>query len=85
MHRYDHPIRLIDRLPSLCGYTPLGEARWERQVQESAKYGTTFCCHATTGNSGREYGAFGTLVLPRDRSVTHIGNEVRSVHTDQED
>ena len=24
MHRYDHPIRPIDRLPSLCGYTPIG-------------------------------------------------------------
>ena len=23
MHRYDHLIRLIDRLPALCGYTPI--------------------------------------------------------------
>ena len=55
----------------------LGEPSWERQVRESAEYGKT-------GNSRRRYGVFRTLVLPHDRSVTHIGNEVRSVRKDQE-
>ena len=34
--------------------------------------------------SGRRYSALLTLVLPRGRSFTHIGNEVRSVRKDQE-
>ena len=33
---------------------------------------------------GRRYGALLTLVLPHGRSVTHVGNEVRSVRKDQE-
>ena len=62
----------------------LSEPRQEQEVRESAKYSTTVCCNATTGNSGLRYHAFRALVLPRDRSVTHIGKKVRSVHKDQE-
>ena len=43
-----------------------------------------FRCHATTGNSGSGAVLSGPSYSPHDRPVTRIGNEVRSVHTDQE-
>ena len=39
---------------------------------------------ATSGNSGRWYGAFGPSHSTHVTSRSHAGNEVRSVHTNQE-